>query len=568
MAGNGSHTLKLSVLADVSELTKGLNKASKQTDTFAHKLTGFGKKAGIAMAAAGAAAAVFAVKLGVDSVKAAIEDDKAARKLAQTLQNVTHATKKQTDAVEKYITKTTLRTGIEDDQLRPALARLIRSTEDAAKAQDLLNLALDISAGTGKSLDTVANALGKAYDGNAASLGRLGLGLDSHLLKSKNVGKIMDALRRKFRGFADNEANTFEGKLRRLNVAFKEAKETVGGYLLDGLTPLVNYAVKNVIPAMSNAAEKIGGLFGKLMSGDKKGAFKDVSSIGKQIGKWLGKVGDFIREKAPIVAEKLKVLVSAIGEKLVASAPAIGERLVEMLVRAGNAISAAVPKLLKWASDMVEKLSTYLSDHGGEIVGAVVGWILKSLPDLLINLGKLLDTITTWIYTSAIPALLKLLVSVGKSLLTGIWSGLQAAWPTMTSKFGEVGKSLANALTAPFRGAFNLIAKLWNETVGSWSWDIPSWVPKIGGNSFGMPKMPTIPELAKGGVVNRPTLAMIGEAGPEAVVPLRGRGGLGTTVNVYVEGSVVAERDLVLKLRNEIGQLMRRQSVGTAAFGI
>jgi hypothetical protein len=95
----------------------------------------------------------------------------------------------------------------------------------------------------------------------------------------------------------------------------------------------------------------------------------------------------------------------------------------------------------------------------------------------------------------------------------------------------------------------------------------PSWVPKFGGKEFGL-NIPKIPMLAQGGVVNKPTLAMIGEAGPEAVVPL-GRGmGMGMNVSVYVSGSVITEKDLAVKVRNEIAQLMRRKGADVALLGL
>ena len=96
---------------------------------------------------------------------------------------------------------------------------------------------------------------------------------------------------------------------------------------------------------------------------------------------------------------------------------------------------------------------------------------------------------------------------------------------------------IVNALVAPFKAAFNGIAYAWNSTIGKFSVRIPSWVPKIGGNGF---DMPDIPYLAEGGIVTAPTLAMIGEKGPEAVIPLTGRNaGVGGTnyITINVQGA-------------------------------
>ena len=143
MAG-GSRTLKLSILGDVDNLNKSLNTATKDVDTFGDKIGKTSKVIGAAFAAAAVAAGAFAVKIGVDGVKAALEDEKAQRILALTLANTTGATKQQVAAIETYITKTALATGVTDDQLRPAFARLVRSTKDTEEAQKLLSLALDI----------------------------------------------------------------------------------------------------------------------------------------------------------------------------------------------------------------------------------------------------------------------------------------------------------------------------------------------------------------------------------------------------------------------------------------
>jgi hypothetical protein len=126
----GSRTLKLSILGDVDSLNKSLKSATQDVDTFGDKMGKAGKAIGAAFVAAAAAAGAYAIKIGVDGVKAALEDEKAQRILALTLENTTAATKGQIAAVETYITKTALATGVTDDQLRPALSRLVRSTKD------------------------------------------------------------------------------------------------------------------------------------------------------------------------------------------------------------------------------------------------------------------------------------------------------------------------------------------------------------------------------------------------------------------------------------------------------
>lgn len=253
----GSRTLKLSILADVDNLRKGLNGAEKDVQGFGDKISQFGKVAGAAFLAAGAAAAAYAGKLAIDGVKAAIEDEAAQLKLATSLKNVTGATEAQIKATEDYILQTSLAVGVSDEQLRPSLDRLVRSTQDLQKAQELQTLALDIAAGTGKDLTAVSEALGKAYDGNFGALKRLGVSIDESIIKSKDFDAATAVLADTFKNQATIQADTFDGKIRRLSVAFDEGKETVGAFILDAITPLLEIVVQKIIPNLSKFAGEI-----------------------------------------------------------------------------------------------------------------------------------------------------------------------------------------------------------------------------------------------------------------------------------------------------------------------
>lgn len=247
-------TLKVGLLADISDFSKGLDKADKETQTFGNKLGDFSKKAGVALAAVGVAALAAAV----DFTKAAIEDQKSADKLATTLTSLAGATDSVVKSTEDFILQTSLATGVADDQLRPGLERLVRATGDVTKSQDLLNLALDLSVATGKPLEAVTNALGKAYEGSNGALGKLGVGIDAASLKAMSFDEITAQLSSTFGDFSENQADTFAGKLDRLKVGFNEAKETVGGFILDALQPLIDIAVNFVIPKLAEIADTVG----------------------------------------------------------------------------------------------------------------------------------------------------------------------------------------------------------------------------------------------------------------------------------------------------------------------
>jgi hypothetical protein len=254
----GTRALTLKLLADVDNFTKNLNKADDDVMSFGDKVSDFGKKAGLAFAAAGAAAVAYAGKLAIDGVKSAIADAAAQDKLALTLKNVTGATDKQIAATEDYITKTSLAFGVTDDDLRPSLERLARATGDVRKAQELQTIALDVAAGSGKSLEAVTNAIAKAQEGNTASLAKLGIGLTSAELKTMSMEQITAKLADTFENQASTKANTFQGKLDRLKVAFDEGKETVGTYILNAITPMVEIIVNKVIPAVQDFTSNLG----------------------------------------------------------------------------------------------------------------------------------------------------------------------------------------------------------------------------------------------------------------------------------------------------------------------
>lgn len=254
----GIPKVKIQFDADFSDLQKGIKGASGEVEGFGDRLGDFGKKAGAAFAIAGVAAAAYAGKLLIDGVKSAIEDEAAQAKLATTLKNVAGATDAQVAATEAYILKTELATGKTDNELRPSLERLVRATKDSEEAQKLQTLALDIAAGSGKSLEAVSNALGKAYEGSNTALSKLGIGIDKASLKTMSFDEITASLSDTFANQASIQADTFAGKMDRLKVAIDEGKETVGSFVLDAITPMVSTFVNDVVPAIQAVASQIG----------------------------------------------------------------------------------------------------------------------------------------------------------------------------------------------------------------------------------------------------------------------------------------------------------------------
>jgi hypothetical protein len=223
---------------------KGINRAIsefKQLETTGEKAQYALRKAALPAAAALTGLAAAATM----ATKAAAEDAKAQALLAQTLRNTTGATDAQIAANEQYIATTERAAAVSDDQLRPALGNLVRATGDVTQSQQLLNLALDISAATGRDLESVSIALAKASQGQATALQRLGVPLDEALVKTKDFEGIVSVLTDTFSGAAAVAADSFEGRMRRVGIAIDNTKENIGNALipvLERLLPIVDKA--------------------------------------------------------------------------------------------------------------------------------------------------------------------------------------------------------------------------------------------------------------------------------------------------------------------------------------
>jgi hypothetical protein len=216
-----------------------VDKALGSTMTTHEKMSAGLKKAALPAAAALGAIAVASVA----AAKAAAEDAAARDKMIGNLERTTGATEAQASALDDWIGKLSLATGVADDDLRPALSRLAASTHDSAKAQEALQVAMDVSAATGKDLGTVAAAIGKGFDGSTGGLTRLGVGLDQATLKSKDMSLIMSELADKTGGAMADQAATASGQYAIFTNQMNELQETLGAALLpviQALLPLLN----------------------------------------------------------------------------------------------------------------------------------------------------------------------------------------------------------------------------------------------------------------------------------------------------------------------------------------
>lgn len=468
----------------------GINKAIndfKKLETNGQKASFAIKKAavpaGLALAALGAVA--------FDAVKAFAEDDAAAQKLATTLRNTTGATNSQVASVEDFITKTSIAAAVTDDELRPALDKLVRGTGDVTKAQKLLNLALDVSAGTGKDLGAVSDALSKAFNGNLGPLKKLDPALASLVANGATADEVFAALSKTFSNQASTAANTTQGRMKSLSIQMGEFKESVGA----AVAPLI----EKLLPALTSIGDFVRNNTGLVVGFGAAFAALAVTILA---------VNAAMKAYAAIQA-----IVTVATNVLTASTYALWIATGVGVIVAIIAALVALQVKFDIFGKAVDGLKTGFN-FLWSTVKTVFNWIRDNWPSLL--------AVITGPFSLAILAVIK--------FRDDIWNLLKI----VKTGIGTIMGGVADVIFGPFKTAFNAIAKLWNNTVGKLSFTIPGWVPGFAGKGF---DVPDIPMLADGGIVTGPTLAMIGERGPEAVIPLNrasgmGMGGANITVNV------------------------------------
>jgi hypothetical protein len=394
-------------------------------------LEGAGAKAGFALkkAMVPAIAVLGGLTAGLGlATKAAVEDQKAQDLLAQQLRTSAGATDAQIASMESFISASSRAFSVTDDELRPAMASLTRSTGSAEEAQKLLETALNISTATGKDLETVTLALGKAYNGSTSALTKLDPSLKGVIDSESTMTDITEALAVSFGGSATVAAQSFEGQMKGMTIALDETKESIGAALLPALQALL-------------------------------GILKPVADWAQQ------NTTTFLILIGVIGAVATAVIAANVAMKIYQATLV----LTKIATIALNAVTAANPFVL--------------------VAAAVVA-------------------------------------------LTAAMIFLEVKFNAMSRAFDMFGNAII-VVTGPLGVLIGMLRKLdsLRESLGGFD---------LGGIN--------IPGFADGGIVTKPTLAMVGEKGPEAIIPLTGPnagagmgGGGGVTVNVTGGLSTSAE---------------------------
>ena len=414
-----------------------------------------------------------------------------------------------------------LKTKYDDDETKAAIATLARYNLTGEQLKTLTPLVQDYASATGRDLGTASTLVGKAMLGNAKALKELGINFKPTGDKAKDFATITGLLREKVGGFAEKEGKSAAGTSAILANQFGEVQEKVGSYLVPALTGLGRLIIEKVIPAVQIAVEWLSTNLGPVIQ--TVGAWimnVAVPAIKNLADAFMKNVWPAIVTVAGIIAENLTPVVAALQDFWTNTLlPALSD-LMPILQKVGTWVGVLVGVLAVAISWIVGKVApVFYAVLGGaiKIVIAVLGKVVDAIQWVIDHFGGFID------FAKKIPG-----------------------------KIADAFKGLVAIITAPFRLAFNGIAMLWNNTVGRLSFGVPDWVPGMGGKGF---DVPDIPMLAKGGIVSRPTLALIGEAGPEAVVPLSRGGGMGTHYHLHLDGVVVGNsrtvgRDLLAVIQN------------------
>ena len=457
--------ISIPILSDFN--SKGIDSAIREFK----KLETAGQKAQFAIKKAAVPAALALAGLAtvaVDAVKAFMEDDKAAQLLATSLRNTTGATDAQIKSVEAFITKTSIAAAVADDELRPALDKLVRGTGDVTKAQDLLNLALNISAGTGKDLGAVSDALSKAFNGQLGPLKKLDPALAGLIENGATTDEVFAALANTFKGAASTSANTASGKMKSFSIQMGEFKESVGAAVF----PIVD----KLLPA-----------------------FKSVA--------------DFIQNNTGLVVG-FGVVFAGLATTILA-------------VNAAMKAYAAIQAIVTVATNILTASTYALWIATGVAVIVAIIAALVALQAKFDIFGKTVDLV--------------------KGYFTELWNVARFVFGAIKTGFEGL-KDIGGAIFDNVGGAFkDVINKVIRSLESGLNFAISGLNKALDGidaaagplvNFGSIPKV-DIPELAQGGIVTSPTIAMIGEAGPEAVIPLNRAGGMGmggNTITVNVNG--------------------------------
>ena len=577
---------------------KGLERATKELKGFdkvvatgSFRLKAFAKAGGIAAAAG---MALFAK----NSIQAALAQERLDKQLQLTLRSI--GQEFELPGVKAFIADLQRATNITEDELVPALRQLVTQTGDLQISQTLLSKSLDISAGTGADLNVVLDAINKAAIGNYKSITNLGIGFTTAEAKSMGFVELMQNLD-KYAGSAEAQTKTFAGQLERFKISAGEAVETLGqGFLTSASFIAIGSDNLDVFSAkLDKAATQLADINVGFFSKGLGQAAIDAYLIGLEtlVGESttlqeIEKRGIDVREQRILqergylglsqltidalekqrIYGKKQLTYAEMLKKIQADNLAREKKLTsekraqEALDKKKNELAAmfdidkinlqvALSRKLSGEDELRVKLLQKLSDGTKAAVDEAARYadVLKVIEDGQITTSEVEMLAKKWGITTA-EVLLYL----------GVLFKANDELRKMLALLDEINKKKKQPQDEPAKDMFDpgYFTDLGKKLVGTVGYkgmtaaDITAERYKESGAArLGIPLM------AEGGIVNSPTLAMIGEAGAEAVIPLDKMGGMGTTVNINVAGSVISEGQLQSVIQDALYNLNRSGAV-------
>lgn len=487
-----SAILAIKILADANQANKALGEAGTATSKW---------QSGMATAAKGATVALAGVTaVVVGGVKAAAEDAQAQAILANALKKSAGASDSAVAATEAWISKTAMATGVADDELRPALGNLVRATGDVAKAQEGMQLALDISAATGKDVESVSKVLAKGYAGQTTALGRLVPGMDAAVLASGDMAAVSEELASKVGGSAAAAADTAAGKYKIMQTGLGELQEGIGAALL---------------PVITTLATKMAGLTSFVT--ENQGA---VNALVFGIGA-LAAVVITVNAVTKVFTATTKIVTAAqkiwtAGQWLLnaaLTANPIGLVIVAIVLLVA-AIVIAYQK-----SETFRRIVTAAFDAVMDAAKAVWNWIKGTWP--------------------TIQALVTTPFTLSVAVINGVWDKIQDAAQTVLGWFRTAWDAIKGIITAPFTAAWSVIQDIIDRIRGAVE-SVTSLIKNI--------PVPKVPDLnpfsaSAGGAVAGVTTTYRGVArAPAARGGTSTGGGVVVTVNGALDPEAVARQ--------------------------
>ncbi len=298
----GPANLRINIFANAKQVGKELNKTKKKFD-------GFGK--GLKIAGAGIGAAVgagFAVI--IDSVRKAAEEEADIRRLQTAIEKAGGAFADSTPKIVAWVDEIKRSSTFTDDQLRPALANLTNATGDVAEAQGLLTTAMDLSVASGKPLETVSLAIGKASNGQTTALKKLFPELNTQANKNKTGAALLQILSNKYKGADTAATNTTKGGLKLFSESIDDLQEDLGTLLLPYLQDFTDWAAspegQKTLEDIAGVVEELAKAFVKVAGGidDTIIGFKSIAAFfkSKEYSLWL----DFLKFTNPVAYAALR----------------------------------------------------------------------------------------------------------------------------------------------------------------------------------------------------------------------------------------------------------------------